>query len=139
MTYQKPHDDDVKVEEATSLLSGQGGGGVPAGTKKNGVPTMRAMIVTTASVFLGTLAVVIYGGRGGSSHTSSGGISVRPIIIVSAIHILSLIIDVSDDNLILSFAMFASYSFRCDDDFSQYQDQTLTDVHDILYDQILGL
>ena len=76
MTYQKPptqkHDDDVKVEEATSLLSGQGEGGVPAGKKKPGVPTRRALIVTTCFL-LGTLAVIYYGGRGRSSSTASSG------------------------------------------------------------------
>ena len=52
-------------------------------------------------------------------------VQVRPIIIiVSAFYIHPIILCVSDDNLILSFAMFVSYSFRCDDDFSQYQDQT---------------
>ena len=85
MTYQQPthtHDND-NAEEASTLLtiatvspapswSLGGRGGVPAGTKKNGVPTMRAMIVTTC-FFLGTLAV-IYGGRG-SSHIRSGGSS----------------------------------------------------------------
>ena len=84
MTYQQrtqTHNDDDTVEEASSLLTsvtaspaparsfsfGQGGGGVPATQKKNGV-SMR-----TTSVLLGTLAV-IYGGRDSSSHISSGGI-----------------------------------------------------------------
>ena len=50
---------------------------------------------------------------------------VRPIIILylHLFNFLSLIINVSDDNFILSFAVFSSYSFRCDDDLSQYQDQ----------------
>ena len=50
---------------------------------------------------------------------------VRPIIIiVSAFNIIHpIILCVSDDNRILSFAMFVSYySFRCDDGFSQYQE-----------------
>ena len=49
---------------------------------------------------------------------------VRPIIIiVSAFNIHPIILCVSDDNRILSFAMFVSYySFRCDDGFSQYQE-----------------
>ena len=79
MTYRTPptptHDDDIKVEEATSLLSGHGGGGAPAGTKTTTVPTMRAMIVTTVCVFLATLAL-LSGGRGGSSNgisTASSG------------------------------------------------------------------
>ena len=75
--YQKPfqtHDDD-NADEASSLVLtvAGGGGGVLAAKKTHGVPTMRAVIVTTC-FFLGTLAV-IYRGRGSSSHTSSGGIS----------------------------------------------------------------
>ena len=75
MTYQTPStpkhdDDDVQVEEATALLSDQGGGGGgPARKKKHGVPTLRALIVGSCFV-LGTLAVMIYGGRGGSSTTT---------------------------------------------------------------------
>ena len=76
MTYQTPStpkhdDDDVQVEEATALLSDQGGGGGggPARKKKHGVPTLRALIVGSCFV-LGTLAVMIYGGRGGSSSTT---------------------------------------------------------------------
>ena len=84
MTYQKPyqpHDDEaslllttVTASPAPSFLFGQGGdgGGVP-GTKKNGVPTMRAMIA--AGVLLGTLAVIYSGSRGGggSSSTADSG------------------------------------------------------------------
>ena len=74
MTYQNltlEHDDNA--EEVSPLLLTVAGGGVPAGKKKNGVPTMRAMLVTTCFI-LGTLAVIYYG-RGSSSTTSSGGIS----------------------------------------------------------------
>ena len=78
MTYQPPttqtQDDDVKVDEASSLLtiataapassfSFGPGGGVPARTKKTGVP-MRAVIATC--FLLGTIAV-IYGGNSSSN------------------------------------------------------------------------
>ena len=85
MTFQQPiqNYDNADADEASSLLAsvtaasappfslGQEGG-TPA-TKKNGV-LVRAMITTTACVFLGTIAVVYYGGSG-SSKTSSGGMS----------------------------------------------------------------
>ena len=89
MTYQKPipnYDNNADADAASSLILtivtaspapsfslGQEGG-APATQKKNGVPTMRAMIVTTCFL-LGTLAV-IYGGRGSSSsHTRSGDLA----------------------------------------------------------------
>ena len=72
MTYQNltlEHDDNA--EEVSPLLLTVAGGGVPAGKKKNGVPTMRAMLVTSCFL-LGTLAV-IYGGRISSSNTVNLG------------------------------------------------------------------
>ena len=72
MTYQNltlEHDDNA--EEVSPLLLTVAGGGVPAGKKKNGVPTMRAMLVTTCFL-LGTLTV-IYGGRISSSNTVNLG------------------------------------------------------------------
>ena len=82
MTYQTSPTPthDVNVEEASSLLLTRG---TPAPSscscrpKTTMVPTtMRAMIVTTACVVLGTLAV-LSGGRGGSSsrHTRSGDLA----------------------------------------------------------------
>lgn len=80
MTDQTPptlkHDDNDTVEEASSLLFGPGGGGVPARKKQHGVPTItRTRIVTTACVVLGTLAMMLYGGRGRSNTASSGGLA----------------------------------------------------------------
>jgi len=63
MTYQQPfqtHDCDTG-EEASSLLTS-----VTGSKKKNGVPSIRAMIVTTC-LSLGTLAVICYGGSGSSN------------------------------------------------------------------------
>ena len=85
MTYQKPspHYDTADADEASSLVLtvvdaspsfSLGPDGV-ATKKKNGVPTMRAMI--TMCFVLGTL-VVLYGGRSGrNSNTarSTGGLS----------------------------------------------------------------
>lgn len=80
MTFQPPsptHDNnnDNKAEEASSLLHTVAEEDRPTTKKKNGgVPTMRAMIVTTCFV-LGTLAVIYSGGSGSGRNTSSGVLS----------------------------------------------------------------
>ena len=81
MTYQKPAHNDDNADEASSLLTivtaapapsfSLGQDGEAKQKKKNGVPTMRAMIATTC-FFLGTLAV-IYSGRGSSTNNPTEG------------------------------------------------------------------
>ena len=81
MTYQKPsqhYDDNADANESSSLFltvadasppSSAFGHDGEATTKKNGIPTMRAMIA--AGVLLGTLAMIYSGSRGSSSNISS--------------------------------------------------------------------
>ena len=82
MTYQKPAHNDDNADEASSLLTivtaapapsfSLGQDGEAKQKKKNGVPTMRAMIATTC-FFLGTLAVLYSGGSGSrNTHRTDG-------------------------------------------------------------------
>ena len=90
--------------------------------------TAFALLVTTMTIdseFDGAIAASLASVLDAVDRPQTRKVQVRPIIIiVSAFNIHPILLCVSDDNLILYFAMFASYSFRCDDDFSQYQDQT---------------
>jgi len=88
MTYQQPPTPNYDIADEGSLLLtvvtaapaplfsfGPGGEEVLATKKKNGVPTMRAMIVTTCFL-LGTLGMIFSGGNQGSSSSSSTAYSV---------------------------------------------------------------
>ena len=91
MTSQKLTPNYDNADEASSLLTIATASPAPsfslrpdgvATTKKNGVPTMRAMIAT-ACFLLGTLAVLYSGGRGSNRHNNThltGGISAALVL-----------------------------------------------------------